>query len=182
MGRVAAIASCFGFDLGSSSAESGQIVCAYRGVHVYGDTAVIRRLAGDMREQAADLRSEADRLVGLVDAVAWDGSAAEAMRGAMREFALRLRAAAGEHDDAAEALDAHAAEVDRLKALIAAIEAKTQSLMAAARDRISSFASTVASGLSAVMPDSVDNMLANFVPPPSGHKSWLDIDLPGLNL
>ncbi|ROR90969.1 hypothetical protein [Nocardioides aurantiacus] len=146
---------------------------------MYGDTAVIRRLAGQMREQAADLRIEADRLVGSVDAVAWNGGAAEAMRGAMRDFAVRLRAAANEHDDAAEALDAHAAEVDRLKALIAAIEARTRSMIAEAKDRIASAANAVANGLRALASDSFDDVLARFQPPPSGHKAWLNDDVPG---
>lgn len=147
---------------------------------MYGDTAVIRRLAGQMAEQGGDLRVEADRLVAAADAVAWNGPAAEAMRAAMRDLAVRIRKAADEHDDASGALNAHAAEVDRLKALIAAIEARASSLISAARDKVAGFASAVASGLSAVMPDSVDEALVAFSPPPTGHMAWLDVDLPGL--
>lgn len=149
---------------------------------MYGDTSVIRRLAGQMREQAADLRQQADRLVASADAVHWTGRAAEAMRTHMRESAADLRKTADDHDGAAEALMHHAAEVDRLKHLIAAIEHKVHSLIADAKSRLSSLAGKIADGLKHLAPDPVDRVLDSFTPPPPGNKAWLDVDVPGLHL
>ena len=74
----------------------------------------------------------------------------------------------------AVALVRHADEVDRTKALIAAIERKVTALVAAAKDRL---AGLVAS----VLPDPVDEFLDRFVPPPPGHRDWLTVDLPGVS-
>ena len=103
----------------------------------------------------------------------WEGLAADAMRARVRAQVGGLRRTAELADDAAVALDQHADEVDRLKALIAAIERKAMALVAAARDRL---AGLVAS----VLPDPVDELLDRFVPPPPGHRDWLLVDLPGL--
>ena len=39
----------------------------------------------------------------------------------------------------------------------------------------------VAGLVDAILPDPVDELLARFVPPPSGHRDWLTVDLPGLS-
>ncbi len=125
---------------------------------MYGDTAVIRRLAGDLRQQAGDIRAEADDLLARAEGVGWQGRAADAMRTRARGRVAALRRSAAEHDDAAQALDRHAAAVDRLTALIAAIEQRAHQLVT-----------------------EVDELLARFVAPHTGHRDWLTVELPGLH-
>jgi hypothetical protein len=141
---------------------------------MYGDTEAIRGLARTMRQEAAALRAEADILLTRAEAVPWQGLAAEAMRTTVRAQVAALRRTATLADDAAAALDEHADEVDRLKALIAAIEHRALALVAAARHRLASL-------VSSVLPDPVDELLDRFVPPPPGHRDWLLVDLPGLS-
>ncbi|MDX6373028.1 MAG: hypothetical protein QOD98_2016 [Nocardioidaceae bacterium] len=140
---------------------------------MYGDTEAIRGLARTMHSQGEALRSQAEALLARAEAVPWEGLAADAMRLRVREQVASLRRTAGLADDAAVALARHADEVDRLKALIAAIERKAMALVAAARDRL---AGLVAS----MLPDPLDELLDRFVPPPPGHRDWLLVDLPGL--
>ncbi|HET6939759.1 MAG TPA: hypothetical protein VFI19_14175 [Nocardioides sp.] len=140
---------------------------------MYGDTEAIRRLARTMREQGSALRSEAATLLVRADAVPWHGLAADAMRARVQAQVASLRRTAGLSDDAAVALDRHADEVDRLKALIAEIERQVLALVSAARDRLAGL-------LADVLPDPVDELLTRFVPPPPGHRDWLLVDLPGL--
>jgi hypothetical protein len=146
---------------------------------VYGDTQVIRSLARSLRDQGDEIRCEADRLLRRAESVPWQGLAADAMRGQARSRARALRHTAGLHDAAADALERHATEVDRVKALIAAIEHRVRSLIAAARDRLAGVAASVAAGLG-IPPDPVDQLLDRFVPPPPGHLDWLRVELPGL--
>jgi hypothetical protein len=143
---------------------------------MYGDTSVIRGLARSLRDQAADIRAEADRLLGQADHTPWTGLAADAMRLRARDRAAALRRTAGLHDDAAQALDRHADAVGRLKELIASIERRVHQLVDAARDRLAS----LAGGLLGVVPDPLDDFLDRFVPPPHGSRDWLDLDLPGV--
>ena len=141
---------------------------------MYGDTSVIRDLARDLRERATDIRSAADRLVGQADQTRWTGLAADAMRSHCRERAVALRRTALLHDDAADALDRHAAAVDRVKELIATIERRVRGLLQSARDRLSG----LTGGLH--LPDPLDDALGRFDAPPAGSLAWLDVDLPGL--
>ena len=104
----------------------------------------------------------------------WEGLAADAMRARVRAQVEGLRRTADLADDAAVALDQHADEVDRRKALIAAIERKAMALVAAAKDRLAGL-------VSSVLPDPIDELLDRFVPPPPGHRDWLLVDLPGLS-
>ncbi|MCW2766889.1 MAG: hypothetical protein JWO11_2848 [Nocardioides sp.] len=147
---------------------------------MYGDTSVIRGLARSLRDQAADIRAQADRLVAQADSTHWTGLASDAMRARARERAGALRRTAGLHDDAAQALDQHADAVDRLKELIAAIERRVRHLVDAARDRLTGLAGGLTDGLRHLVPDPVDHLLDHFVPPPHGSRDWLDVDLPGL--
>lgn len=126
---------------------------------MYGDTEVMRRRADALRDQASDIRAAADRLVAQADAVAWTGRAANALRDRIRERASHLRDVAGSHDDAADSLDAHATEVDRLHDAITEIERRVDGLVSDAPD---------------------DVALAAFVPPPAGHRDWLTVTVPGL--
>jgi hypothetical protein len=141
---------------------------------MYGDTDAIRGLARTMREQGAALRSQADRLLMRAETAHWEGLAADAMRARVRVQVGGMRRTAELSDDAALALERHADEVDRLKALIAAIERKVMALVAAAKDRLAGL-------VSSVLPDPVDELLDRFVPPPPGHRDWLLVDLPGLS-
>ncbi len=141
---------------------------------MYGDTDVIRGLARTMRDQGDAVRAEADALLARAETTPWSGLAADAMRSVVRAQVHQLRESADLADQAAVALDDHAAEVDERKALIAAVEQKVADLVAAARDRLSSL-------VAAVLPDPVDELLDRFVPPPSGHRDWLTLDLPGLS-
>lgn len=140
---------------------------------MYGDTEAIRALARTMRSEGAALRSEADRLLARAESVAWTGLAADAMRSRVHAQVGSLRRTAALSDDAAEALDRHADEVDRLKSLIAAIESRVMALVAAAKERLAGL-------LDAVLPDPLDELLARFDPPPPGHRDWLHVDLPRL--
>jgi hypothetical protein len=141
---------------------------------MYGDTDTIRGLARTMHHQGDALRAEAEATLRRAAEVPWEGLAAEAMRARVRDQVGSLRRTAGLADVAALALIRHADEVDRLKALIAAIERRAMALVRAARDRL---AGLVAS----VLPDPVDELLDRFVPPPPGHRDWLLVDLPGLS-
>lgn len=148
---------------------------------MYGDTGVIRRLARSLREQGEAIRAEADRLVGLADTIPWDGWSARAMRLRAQQGAAALRRTAEAHADAAAALERHAVEVDRLTALIAAVERRAAVLVDAARERLTDLAHRLADGVPGLVADPVDELLDRFVPPPPGHRDWLDVELPGLS-
>lgn len=148
---------------------------------MYGDTAVVRRLATQMAEQGTEIRSDADQLVKSAQLVVWEGRAAQAMRERVAERAVALRRTADEHDDAAEALRHHADEVDRLKDLIREIAVRVCGLIEGARSRLASLADKAIDLVTKVTPDPIDEMLSTFQPPPDGHKDWLDVpvQLPG---
>src|SRR5688572_5133972 len=85
---------------------------------MYGDTATARKRVLQLREQAGDVRSLADRLVAQAESVPWHGRAAEAMRARVKERAAHLRVVAGHHDTAADSLARHLLEVDLTKEAI----------------------------------------------------------------
>ena len=147
---------------------------------MYGDTGAIRALADVLRERADDIRREADRLTAAAEAVPWQGLAADAMRRRTHHRSTGLRRTARLHDDAADALDRHAREVDRVKELIAALERRFGRLVAAARDRLADAGRGLLGGLVCAGPDPADLLLDRFEPPPSGSREWLTVDLPGL--
>ena len=150
---------------------------------MYGDTSVMRRRAGELRDQGADIAMNADQLVAQSDAIAWSGRAADAMRARVRERATHLRDAADLHDTAAESLTRHLGEVDRIKDSIAAVEQRAESLVADARTRIARLEAETAtdpSGGARLSPSEADETLAAFTPPKPGHKDWLTVNLPGL--
>ena len=147
---------------------------------MYGDTSVIRGLARELRDQADDIRREADRLVARAEGVRWHGLAADAVRHRSRDRAAALRRTASLHEDAAAALDRHAAEVDRLEDLIAAIERRAHNLLAAARDRLADLGHGLLGGARHALSDPTDELMSRFDPPPRGSREWLEVDLPGL--
>jgi len=150
---------------------------------MYGDTVVMRRRAAQLREQGEDIRTMAEQLVTRSDEVAqesgWTGRAADAMRDRVRERAAHLRDAANAHDVAAASLEKHLGKCDRLTETIAGLERRASSLVADARTRVARLQSP---GDDDVRPTATreDQALVAFVPPPSGHKDWLDVELPGL--
>ncbi len=138
---------------------------------MYGDTAVIRGLARGLREQGQEILAEADALAGRAEAVPWTGLAADAMRRLARDHAGGLRTCAVLHEDAAEALERHAREVDQLKDLIAAVERRVLRIL-------DDVGGVVHSLVSHVVPDAADHWLDGFEPPPHGSKYWLDVHVP----
>jgi uncharacterized protein YukE len=140
---------------------------------MYGETDVMRRRVGQLREQGADIRQLADQLVGQTDGIVWSGRAADAMRERARERATALRECARRYDTAADALDKHADDVDHLKDVIALRERKALALLSDARGRTSQLDR-------GVDPADEDVLLAGFTAPPTGHRDWLTVELPGL--
>jgi chromosome segregation ATPase len=140
---------------------------------MYGDTSVMRRRASQLREQGDDIRAAADRLVARIEAVPWRGRAADAMRERIRERADHLRAAARAHDAAAESLERHLAEVDRLKESIADAERRAGGQVAEAQQRVAATAYDVSAA------NEQDRALAAVSLPPVGHVDWLSLELPG---
>ena len=71
------------------------------------------------------------------------------MRCAPASRNVALRSVAARHDSAADALEKHLVEVDRLKEAIASAERRASTLLA-------------------------DGSLTDFTPPAAGHKDWLE--------
>lgn len=143
---------------------------------MYGETAAMRRRVGQLREQGQEIRRMAERLVAQAESVPWQGRAADSMRTRIKERAAHLRDVAGLHETAAETLDRHVHEVDRLQDAIATVERKVDSLVTDARSRVAALEAQE----SGAQPAPEDEVLLAFVPPPPGHRDWLDAELPGL--
>jgi hypothetical protein len=134
---------------------------------VYGDTAVVRRLAREMREQAADIHGESAALLARAEGVPWSGMAADAMRLLARDHAAGLAASARAHEDAAAALERHARDVEHAKALIAAAERRVQSAL-----------DTLGRGATELLHTRVAHWLAHADLPSPGHLGWLEVRIP----
>ena len=148
---------------------------------MYGDSDVMRRRADQLREQAVDLRALADQLVAQTEGIGWTGRAATSMQERVRERASHLRDAAAQHDTAADSLDRHVQEVDTIKDAITDTERKATTLVADARTRVAQIdAANEAEPEVQRVPAPDDRTLADFSSPPSGHKDWLTVSLPGL--
>lgn len=151
---------------------------------MYGDATAIHELAAQLRDRAAQLRDATTHLATVIAEVAWEGLAADAMRAQTGLQLHALRQTADLHDDAADALDQHAARVQQLQDLIAAIEQQAAQLVDAARSRLAGVAQgalDVLGEVTGLAPDPADELLARFRPPPAGHRDWLLVDLPGLS-
>lgn len=148
---------------------------------MYGDTEVLRRRVGQLREQAVDIRALADQLVAQTELTGWTGRAAESMSVRVTERAAHLRVAATQHDVAADSLAKHLHDVETLQDAIADTEKRVGVLVAEARTRLADVErrNETAEGGVRVEPDADDVTLAAFDPPPSGHRDWLTIELPG---
>ncbi|CAN5287794.1 hypothetical protein BH09ACT12_BH09ACT12_05100 [soil metagenome] len=150
---------------------------------MYGDPDVLRSRVDDLREQAVDVRSMAEHLVAQTDGIGWSGRAADAMRLRVAERAGHLRAAAAQHDVAADSLETHVHELESLQDAIAAIERRVGDLTAEARTRAARRTTDGAlDGSVAPLDPAADSdaALLTLDPPPPGHRDWLDIEVPGL--
>jgi hypothetical protein len=147
---------------------------------MYGDTAAMRKRAAQLRDQGGDVRAMADRLVAQLDTLDWQGRAAADMRSRIHDRAAHLRDCASQHEDAAESLDRHLGEVDRLKDAIGTTERKASSLVTDARARIAQLSRHDDPAGVTRAPSDTDRQLDQFVPPQPGHKDWLTVTLPGL--
>ena len=148
---------------------------------MYGDTEVMRRRAGQLREQGVDVRALADQLVAQTESIGWTGRAAESMRHRIQERAAHLRTAAAQHETAADSLDRHVHEVEGIQDTIAQTERRAASLVAEARTRIARIESaneTESDSGVHTTADADDGTLADFTPPPSGHQDWLTVTCP----
>ena len=103
------------------------------------------------------------------------------MRERVRDRAAHLREVAAAHDTAADSLERHLSEVDVLKDAIAQIRAQGRAARGR-RARPASRGSTTPTTppASTAPPTPRTSALAAFTPPPSGHKDWLTVNLPGL--
>jgi hypothetical protein len=137
----------------------------------------IRALARKVRDQGDQTRAAADALRVRVRQVGWTGLAGGAMALRTTLRAAQLTEIADRHEAAARALEAHAAAVEEAQALIAEIEHRVHSAVAAAKGRVRRFLDGL---LDAVDPD--DDVLAAFVPPAPGSPDWLHVRVPGLPL
>ena len=147
---------------------------------MYGDTAAMRKRAAQLREQGNDVRAMAARLVAQLETLDWQGRAAADMRSRIHDRAAHLRDCAGRHENAAETLERHLSEVDRLKDSIATTERKASSLVTDARTRIAQLHRHDDPAGVTREPTDTDRLLDQFVPPEPGHKDWLTVTLPGL--
>ncbi len=141
---------------------------------MYGDIAATHKRVGQLREQGQEIRVVADRLVAQAEAVPWHGRAAESMRARVQERANQLRAAASRHDTAADSLARHLVQVEELKDSIEVREHKARTLINDAQTR------AARSKAANDEPAAADRLLIAFSPPPSGHRDWLTVELPGL--
>lgn len=147
---------------------------------MYGDTSVIRRQADRMDERAGDLRATARSLSAAAERTHWVSTSGNRMRERVAERRVEVEATAAAYEAAAAALRRHADEVDELKRLIAAIEARVRSLITGAVDRLRDFADSVVDGAKNLVglgeePSADDQRLASYAAPPPGDKSWLDV-------
>jgi len=146
---------------------------------MYGDTTVMRKRAGQLREQGTDVRMLADQLMAQVDSLDWTGRAADTMRARVHDRAAQLRDAASSHDTASESLGRHLAEVDLLKEAIDAAEHRVSSLVSDAATRITRLEAHQDPDGIRRSPSDEDQALVSFVAPQPGHRDWLTVTLPG---
>lgn len=125
---------------------------------MYGDTDVMRQRVDQLREQGLDIRVLADQLVARTEGIGWTGRAADSLRERIRDRAAHLGDTASRHESAAESLEKHLLEVDRLKDSIAGTQRRAAQQAA----------------------DPDDPTTIAFTAPPAGHRDWLTVDLPGL--
>ena len=146
---------------------------------MYGDTTVMRKRAGQLREQGTDVRMLADQLMAQIDSLDWTGRAADTMRARVHDRAALLRDAASSHDTASESLGRHLADVDLREEAIEAAEHRLSSLVTDAATRVTRLEAHQDPDGIRRSPSEDDQALVSFVAPQPGHRDWLTVTLPG---
>jgi hypothetical protein len=150
---------------------------------VYGDPAKIEQLAQALRTEAGRAAEQAGRVRTAVDALEWEGSAADAFRERMGQ---RIKAAETAQADllaAAEALQRHAERVRELLAEIARLQEAVTGWLDRAIDAAGNAAERAWDAVKDLAGAVVN--IADFLPwrnwdfdptntPPPGHKDWLE--------
>lgn len=153
---------------------------------MYGEPSRIREIADRLERRAEELRSEADRLHAASEDSPWVSAAADRMRAHARERRDELRQVAREYDEAAARVRVHAAEVQRLLDLIAAIERQVRAIVGEALARAKEAVGDVLDGIKDVLTpgDEQDRRIAATPLPPAGHRDWLGMPdlVPGVRL
>lgn len=153
---------------------------------MYGEPSRIREVAVRLERRAEELRSEAHRLHAASEDSPWVSAAADRMRAHARDRRDELRQVSREYDEAAARVRAHAAAVQRLLDLIAAIERQVRAIVDEALERLEDAVGDVLDGVKdALTPgDERDRLVAATPLPPTGHRDWLELPdlVPGVRL
>jgi hypothetical protein len=142
---------------------------------MYGDTTRIRARATTLRADATELRARARTLRAEGDALSWKSPAADTLRSRLTSTADDLGPRAHLLDEAADALERHARQVDEHKAAIdGAMKWLTER-----RDEAVGFLRTAEAGVETVAHEAVsrsrDIASALAAPPAVGSRQWLDL-------
>lgn len=127
---------------------------------MYGDPDTIRALARTLTDQGEEVRAQGRRLLAAVASTRWTGRAADAADARARERVDDLTVCAVRHDEAADALLRHAAEVEHRLAVLARAEAVLGGVVAAGLETARE-----------LLPDEVLGLL-----PDRDALSWPDLD------
>jgi uncharacterized protein YukE len=158
---------------------------------VYGDPARIEQLAQALRTEAGRAAEQAGRIRTAMDALAWEGGAADAFRERMRQRIKAAETAQADLNAAADALQRHAERVRELLAEIARLQEAVTGWLNRAIDAAGNAAERaweavrdLAGSLAGTVVGTVVD-IADFLPwrnwdfdptitPPPGHKDWLE--------
>ena len=150
---------------------------------MYGDPAKIEQLAQSLRAEAARAAEQAGRIRSAVDALQWDGAAADGFRTRMGGRIKACETAQADLTAAAEALQRHAERVRELLAEIARLQEAAIGWVNRAIDEAGNAAERAWNAIRDLGGAIVD--VTDFLPwrnwdfdptimPPPGHKDWLD--------
>lgn len=150
---------------------------------MYGDPAKIEELAQRLRAEASRAADQAGRIRAAMDALQWEGAAADAFRERMGRRGKACETAQADLTAAAEALQRHAEQVRALLAEITRLQESVTGWLNRAIDQAGNAAQRAWDALRDFGGAIVD--VADFLPwrnwdfdptitPPPGHKDWLD--------
>jgi uncharacterized protein (DUF3084 family) len=130
---------------------------------MYGDMSQLRAKARTLRAHADDLRARSATVASDAGSMSWNSRAGDALRSRVRDTHDALGQRARALDEAAAALEAHAAAVDHVKDEIAAAERVASSILAAAQHlvanvvhKVEDVAQTAVSGLMSIVGNAVN--------------------------
>jgi chromosome segregation ATPase len=142
---------------------------------MYGDTTRIRARATALRTDATELRARGKTLRAEGDSLTWKSPAADALRERLTSTADELGPRARLLDDAADALERHARQVDEHKASIG----QAMTWLSERRDEALGFLRSAEAGVETVAHEAVsrsrDIASALASPPAAGSRLWLDL-------